>query len=93
MLPPSNGRLTVQDTAPDGGRQLAAGTLAIELGGHAPATAYGVLDVVGPVSLAGTLDVSLIGGFLPVTGDFFDNRSLAGPRRRGPFGLAPAEQA
>lgn len=52
--------------------QLAPGVLEIELGGRTAGTEYDVLDVAGPVNLAGALDVFLVGGFLPVTGDTFD---------------------
>jgi len=52
--------------------QLDPGILAIELGGYTAGTEYDVLDVAGPVNLAGSLQVSLIDGFVPVTGDTFD---------------------
>jgi len=50
--------------------QQATGLLQIELGGTA-AAAYDHLDVFGAASLAGTLDVDLIGGFRPNPGDQF----------------------
>jgi hypothetical protein len=50
--------------------QQATGLLQIELGGTDFA-AYDHLDVFGTASLAGTLDVDLIGGFMPNPGDQF----------------------
>ena len=51
--------------------QGAAGVLAIELGGTDPSE-YDRLDVAGILTLAGTLDVQLFGGFTPAAGDVFD---------------------
>ena len=55
----------------------AAGTngspvLAIELAGSSPGTQYDQLHVTGQLSLSGTLQVSLINGFVPVAGQTFD---------------------
>jgi len=47
------------------------GTLNIELGGATYGAQYDVLDVTGAASLSGTLNVSLINGFTPVTGTVF----------------------
>ncbi len=52
--------------------QEAMGTLEVELGGLTPGTEYDVLSVGGTATLAGTLDVSLIDGFIPGDGDMFD---------------------
>jgi hypothetical protein len=55
-------------------QQNAAGTLNIELGGTA-AGQYDRLEVVGGLSgaiLDGTLDVSLVNGFMPAVGNTFD---------------------
>jgi Ca2+-binding RTX toxin-like protein len=53
-------------------RQDGAGALVIEIGGAAPGTAFDQLKVVnGSVTLAGALDVTTIGGFVPVTGQQF----------------------
>lgn len=42
------------------------------------ATSYGQLSVGGPAVLAGTLDVMLLGGFMPSTGDVFNLFSWGG---------------
>ena len=47
------------------------GTLLIELGGHNPGTDYDQLVVGGNASLAGTLELHLINGFVPQPGDEF----------------------
>jgi hypothetical protein len=52
--------------------QLAPGILGIELGGYTAGTEFDLLDVAGPANLAGSLQVSLIDGFVPVTGDTFN---------------------
>ncbi len=51
--------------------QTAAGTLAIQVGG-APATGlFGQVTVAGSASLNGTLNVTLVNGFAPTTGQVF----------------------
>ena len=52
-------------------QQAASGTLRIELGGHNPGTQYDQLVVGGSASLAGTLELPLINGFVPHPGDQF----------------------
>jgi hypothetical protein len=52
--------------------QVDGGRLEIELGGRAPATEFDRLTVTGGATLAGALDVSLIGGFVPAAGDSFE---------------------
>ena len=47
------------------------GTLNIELGGVISGTQYDLLDVTGAASLNGTLDVSLINSFTPISGTVF----------------------
>jgi hypothetical protein len=47
------------------------GTLLVELGGHNPGTEYDQLVVGGNASLAGTLELRLIDGFVPQPGDQF----------------------
>ena len=47
-------------------------TLSIEIAGTDPGTQHDQLHVAGHLSLAGTLDVSLITGFNPSAGDWFD---------------------
>jgi hypothetical protein len=50
---------------------LAAGTLAMELGGLTPETEYDVLELERYAFLAGTLEIDLTGGFFPSEGDTF----------------------
>jgi uncharacterized repeat protein (TIGR01451 family) len=47
------------------------GTLNIELGGVISGTQYDLLDVTGAASLSGTLNVSLINSFMPISGTVF----------------------
>ena len=47
------------------------GVLNEQIGGIASGTQYGQIDVAGTVSLAGTLKVAFINGFVPVTGESF----------------------
>lgn len=56
----------------------AAATLEIELGGNAPGSQYDRLTIVGDAILGGTLDVSLINGFVPATGSTFQILTAAG---------------
>ena len=51
--------------------QGASGILAVEIGGLLPGIDFDRLDVTGAASLAGTLDVSLFGGFVPLASDVF----------------------
>ena len=51
--------------------QRADGTLEIEIGGSTPGDQHDQLAVSGAVSLAGALNVSLIGGFVPQDTDTF----------------------
>ena len=51
--------------------QGALGTLEIELAGLAAGTEYDVLDISGSASLGGTLDVALLGSFIPTIDDAF----------------------
>jgi len=51
--------------------QGAAGTLAIEIGGTAPGTQHDQLVVTGDATLGGTLDVAMIGGYVPASTDTF----------------------
>jgi len=56
----------------------AASSLAIELGGNTPGTQYDRLTIAGNATIGGTLDVSLINGFLPAIGSTFQILSAAG---------------
>ena len=51
--------------------QTADGVLNIEIGGPIPGTDFDLLDVTGAVNLDGTLNVSLIGGYTPMTSDSY----------------------
>jgi hypothetical protein len=51
--------------------QEASGTLDIELGGTTPDTEHDQLVVTGAATLGGTLNVTLINGFVPELGDTF----------------------
>lgn len=43
-------------------------TLDLDIGGTTPAGEFDLLEVTGPLTLAGTLDLSLTGGFVPLLG-------------------------
>jgi hypothetical protein len=47
-------------------------TLQIELGGPAAGTQYDQINVAGELILGGTLEISLINGFMPTAGQTFD---------------------
>jgi len=64
----SAGLLTVDGDYTQG----ASGTLQIEIGGTTSGTEYDKLVVTGTAFLAGTLDISLIGGFEPQMGNNFE---------------------
>ena len=72
-------------------QQGASGILRIELGGHNPGTQYDQLVVGGNASLAGTLELLLINGFVPQPGDQF--RILTCGSQTGQFSQinAPAD--
>lgn len=55
-----------------------SGTLTVEIGGTGAGTHYDQLVVSNSAALAGTLDVSLIGGFVPVSGNSFTIIAAAG---------------
>lgn len=52
--------------------QYSSGTLLIDLAGYTQGTEYDFLNITGTASLAGLLEVDLLGGFKPVLGDSFD---------------------
>jgi hypothetical protein len=47
-------------------------TLVMELGGYTPGTQYDQINAAGELTLAGTLEISLINGFSPAAGQTFD---------------------
>ncbi len=63
----SAGGITVQGDY----TQQATGVLEIQLGGTTAGTQYDQLTVTGTATMAGTLNVSLIDGFVPQVGDSF----------------------
>lgn len=75
----SAGTLTIQNTYTQG----ANGSLDVEIGGTAAGTQYDRLAVTGTATLAGTLNVSLINGFIPALGNTFD--VLTAGTRSGTF--------
>src|SRR5262249_39894478 len=62
------------------------GALNIEIAGTTPGTQFGRLDVSGQATLAGTLNISLTGGFTPAAPDTF--RILNASPRTGTFATA-----
>ena len=68
--------------------QTAAGTLKIEIGGSETGTQHDRLTVNGLATLNGALQVSLINGFTPATGNFFD--ILGFTTRSGAFATSTA---
>jgi len=63
----SPGKLTVSGNYTQG----STGALNMEVGGGTPVTGYDQLAVTGNAALNGTLNVSLINGFVPAVGDVF----------------------
>jgi hypothetical protein len=53
-------------------RFSSAGSLKMEIGGTMPEFQYDQFEVLGALTLGGSLDVSLIDGFLPTLGQTFD---------------------
>jgi hypothetical protein len=70
--------------------QTATGTLLMELGGNSAGTQYSQLAVAGAASLAGSLNLRLINGFIPQPGDTF--QVLACAARAGAFNSISAAQ-
>src|SRR5262249_7811576 len=58
---------------------------AIEIGGHTAGVDFDRIDVSGNAILAGTLDVTLTGGFTPALGDTFPFMTYGS--RSGSFGI------
>ena len=63
--------------------QASGGKLLAEIGGTTPGSQHDRLDVTGVASLSGTLDVDLIGGFIPGNGQTFT--VLTSPAITGAF--------
>ena len=74
------GLLTIQGNY----AQSASGTLNIEIGGLAAGSQFDRLNVTGTATLAGTLHIALIDGFVPSLGDSFQIMTYAS--RTGSFG-------
>lgn len=58
--------------------QTSAGTLSIEIGGTTKGVDYDLLSITGDATLAGTLQVSFVNGFMPVGGETFDFLDVGG---------------
>jgi hypothetical protein len=71
--------------------QTAAGTLTLEIGGYNPGVGYDLLAVTGSAALDGTLNVSLINGFIPTSGDTF--QPLTFNTRNGVFATANVDSS
>jgi len=65
--------------------QQAGGTLSIEIGGATPGTGYDRLAITGNATLAGSLSVARINGFVPTPGSVFTILTCTGTRS-GTFG-------
>jgi hypothetical protein len=63
--------------------QTAAGAFDVEIGGYLAGSQFDEVTVTGSATLAGALDVSLLGGFVPNVGDTF--RILTVGSRAGTF--------
>ena len=72
---PSPGTTTI-----NGDYDQQSGALEVELGGLIAGTEFDMLDISGDVSLAGTLNVSLFGGFTLGIGDAFEFINIDGTR-------------
>ncbi len=79
--------LSSGETAPGSGTALmthagdftqdGSGSLVIEIGGLGAGSDYDQLAIVGDATFDGTLDVSLVGGFIPTAGQTFDIATFA----------------
>ncbi len=89
----SNGSLNVGDLAKKAGSlsitggytQAAGGVLNIDIGGAISGTEFDVLNISGAANLNGTLNISLIGGFVPAIGSTFKILNCAS--RTGTFSV------
>ena len=71
VLTPGDTNDATQRFAISDGLALLGGLFAVDLGGTS-VTDYDLLDVQGAASLGGTLQVSLLSGYVPTLGDAFD---------------------
>ena len=55
----------------DGPYSNAGGTLAVEIGGTTPGTGHDQLEVLGAITLGGTLQITALAGFTPTQGQSF----------------------
>ena len=58
--------------------QTSTGALGIQIGGSSAGTGFSQLNISGSASLAGTLDLSLINGFIPSNGETFEILTSSG---------------
>ncbi len=70
--------LQIGPLAVDTYQQFPTGTLEIQIAGTTVGTQYDQVNVAGFAFLAGMLDVSLVGGFMPKHGDLFHVVTAAG---------------
>jgi hypothetical protein len=68
---PTPGILSISGGSANGFTQGAAGAFNVIIGGTTAGTQFSQVNATGPVSLAGTLNVSLINGFAPAAGNQF----------------------
>jgi hypothetical protein len=68
---PAPGILSISGGAADGFTQGAAGAFDVVIGGTTAGTQFSQVNASGAVSLAGTLNVTLINGFTPAAGNQF----------------------
>lgn len=62
------------------GNVLTSGTISVAVGGLSAGTQHGQLAVTGTLSLGGTLNVGLFGGYVPVSGNSFTVLTSTGAR-------------
>jgi hypothetical protein len=71
--------------------QEAAGALRIGIGGNAPGTSYGRLDVTGDTKLAGALALVQLRGYVPVPGEALTPVRWLNGIRNGDFGTVSGQ--
>jgi hypothetical protein len=70
------------------GSLLTSGALNVDIGGPSAGSAYDVINVTGPVTLGGTLNINLFNAFTPSAGQSFT--VVSGASRTGTFASIPA---
>jgi hypothetical protein len=87
LVQPGGELLTLENLGFAAGSVLSIGLQDVDLSDpeSEPSDGFGQVQVTGTASLAGTLEVDLLGGFMPMAGDFFQIVS-AGGGLSGTFG-------